>query len=73
MKFIEKAQMDIATSNWMCINFSASFVFLLLLFKNPWKIHVKIIIISHSHNILLVWISHPAIEWIENIPFSTLL
>ena len=53
----------------MCITFSTSFVFLLLLFKNPWKIHMKIIIICHLHNILLVWISHPAIEWIESILF----
>ena len=43
MKFIEEAQMDIATSNWICITFSASFAFLLLLFKNLWKRHVKII------------------------------
>ena len=69
MIFIEDAQMNIATSNWMCINFSASFVILLPLFKNPWKIHVKNFIICHSHNILLVWIGHPAIEWIKNIPF----
>ena len=69
MIFIEEAQMDITTSNWMCVNFNASFDFLLLFFKNSWKIHLKIIIICDSHNIFLVWISHPAIEWIENILF----
>ena len=66
MKFIETAQMDIATSNRMWITFSTSFVFLLFLLKNPWKIHVKIIIICHLRNILLVWVSHPVIECIQN-------
>ena len=68
MIFIEEVQMDIATSNWICITLSASFIFLLLLFKNLSKIYVTIIIICHFHNILLVWISHPAIEWTGNIP-----